>query len=56
MSHCVCETMSNYLDFFLSVGDKICHSPLKKVKRQHNLLLSVFQYSHLFEGLSNDSS
>ena len=39
-SHCACGTMSNYLEFFLSGGDKICHSPFKKVKRQHNLFLS----------------
>ena len=39
-SHCACGTMSNYLDFFLSMGDKICHSPFKKVKIQHNLFLS----------------
>ena len=31
------------LDFFLSVSGKICHSPIKKVKRQPTLIISFSQ-------------
>ena len=31
------------LDFFLSVSGKICHSPIKKVKRQPTLMISFSQ-------------
>ena len=34
------------LDFFLPMSDKICHSPIKKVKRQPTLT----QNSSFFEG------
>ena len=36
------------LDFFLSVGGKICHSPIKKVKRQPTLIISYSQHSPFF--------
>ena len=36
------------LDFFLSVSGKICHSPIKKVKRQPTLIISFSQYSPFF--------
>ena len=36
------------LDFFLSVSGKICHSPIKKVKRQPTLIISFSQHSPFF--------
>ena len=33
------------LDFFLSVSGKICHSPIKKVKKQPTLIISFSQHS-----------
>ena len=36
------------LDFFLSVSGKICHSPIKKVKRQPTLIISFSQHSQFF--------
>ena len=36
------------LDFFLSVSGKICHSPIKKVKRKPTLIISFFQHSLFF--------
>ena len=36
------------LDFFLSVSGKICHSPIKKVKRQLTLIISFSQHSPFF--------
>ena len=36
------------LDFFLPVGGKICHSPIKKVKRQPTLIISLSQHSSFF--------
>ena len=38
------------LDFFLSVSGKICHSPIKKVKRQPTLIISFSQHSPFFGG------
>ena len=38
----------HYLDFFLSVSGKICHSPIKKVKRQPTLIISFSQHSPFF--------
>ena len=43
------------LDFFLSVSGKICHSPIKKVKRQPTLIISFSQHSPFFEGQSKNS-
>ena len=40
------------LDFFLLVSGKICHSPIKKVKRQTTLIISFSQHSLFFEGQS----
>ena len=37
------------LDFFLPVSGKICHSPIKKVKRQPTLIISFSQHSPFFE-------
>ena len=34
--------------FFLSVSGKICHSPLKKVKRQPTLIISFSKHSQFF--------
>ena len=34
--------------FFLSVSGKICHSPIKKVKRQPTLIISFSQHSPFF--------
>ena len=36
------------LDLFLSVSGKICHSPIKKVKRQPTLIISFSQHSPFF--------
>ena len=36
-------------DFFLPVSGKICHSPIKKVKRQPTLIISFSQRSPFFE-------
>ena len=36
------------LDFFLSVSGKICHSPIKKVKRRPTLIISFSQHSPFF--------
>ena len=36
------------LDFVLSVSGKICHSPIKKVKRQPTLIISFSQHSLFF--------
>ena len=36
------------LDFFLSVSGKICHSPIKKVKRQPTLIISFSQHLPFF--------
>ena len=36
------------LDFFLSVSGKICHSPIKKGKRQPTLIISFSQHSPFF--------
>ena len=36
------------LDFFLSVSGKICHSPIKNVKRQPTLIISFSQHSPFF--------
>ena len=36
------------LDLFLSVSGKICHSPIKKVKRQPTLIISFSQHSRFF--------
>ena len=36
------------LDFFLPVSGKICHSPIKKVKRQPTLIISFSQHSPFF--------
>ena len=36
------------LDFFLSVRGKICHSPIKKVKRQPTLIISFSQHPPFF--------
>ena len=36
------------LDFFLSVSGKICHSPIKKVKRQPTLIISFSQHPPFF--------
>ena len=36
------------LDFFLSVSGKICHSPIKKVKKQPTLIISFSQHSPFF--------
>ena len=36
------------LDFFLSVSGKICHLPIKKVKRQPTLIISFSQHSPFF--------
>ena len=36
------------LDFFLSVSGKICHSPIKKVKRKPTLIISFSQHSPFF--------
>ena len=36
------------LDFSLSVSGKICHSPIKKVKRQPTLIISFSQHSPFF--------
>ena len=37
------------LDFFLPVSGKICHSPIKKGKRQPTLIISFSQHSPFFE-------
>ena len=42
------------LDFFLSVSGKICHSPIKKVKRQPTLIISFSQHSPFFEEQSKN--
>ena len=42
------------LDFFLPVSGKICHSPIKKVKRQHTLIISFSQHSPFFEEQSKN--
>ena len=42
-------------DFFLPVSSKICHSPIKKVKRQPTLIISFSQHSLFFEGQSKNS-
>ena len=47
------------LDFFLSVSGKICHSPIKKVKRQPTLIISFSEFSVLWgtvkkSGLKSD--
>ena len=36
------------LDLLLSVSGKICHSPIKKVKRQPTLIISFSQHSPFF--------
>ena len=36
------------LDYFLSVSGKICHSPIKKVKRQPTFIISFSQHSPFF--------
>ena len=36
------------LDFFLPVSGKICHSPIKKMKRQPTLIISFSQHSPFF--------
>ena len=36
------------LDLFLSVSGKICHSPIKKVKRQPTLIISFSQHCPFF--------
>ena len=43
------------LDFFLSVSGKICHSPIKKVKRQPTLIISFSQHSPFFGEQSKNS-
>ena len=43
------------LDFFLPVSGKICHSPIKKVKRQPTLIISFSQHSPFFEEQSKNS-
>ena len=43
------------LDFFLSVSGKICHSPIKKVKRQPTLIISFSQHSPFFWEQSKNS-
>ena len=40
--------------FFLPVSGKICHSPIKKVKRQHTLIISFSQHSPFFEEQSKN--
>ena len=42
------------LDLFLSVSGKICHSPIKKVKRQPTLIISFSQHSPFFEEQSKN--
>ena len=42
------------LDFFLSVSGKICHSPIKKVKRQPTLIISFSQHPPFFGEQSNN--
>ena len=42
------------LDFFLPVSGKICHSPIKKVKRQPTLIISFSQHSPFFEEQSKN--
>ena len=39
--------------FFLPVSGKICHSPIKKVKRQPTLIFSFSQHSPFFEEQPN---
>ena len=41
-------------DFFLPVSGKICHSPIKKVKRQPTLIISFSQHSPFFEEQSKN--
>ena len=45
----LCRFLGHWLDVFLPVSDKVCHSPFKKVKRQPILLISLSQQSPLFE-------
>ena len=40
--------------FFLPVSGKICHSPIKKVKRQPTLIISFSQHSPFFEEQSKN--
>ena len=42
------------LDFFLPVIGKICHSSIKKVKRQPTLIISFSQHSPFFEEQSKN--
>ena len=46
----------HFLDFFLPVSGKICHSPIKKVKRQPTLIISFSQHSPFFEEQSKNPS
>ena len=41
---------------FLPMSGKICHSSIKKVKRQPTLIISFSQHSTFFEGQSKNSS
>ena len=40
----------HYLDFFLPVSGKNCHSPFKKVERKPTLIISFSRQSPFFEG------
>ena len=40
--------LGDCLDFFLPVNGKICHSPIKKVKRQPTLIISFSHHSPFF--------
>ena len=40
--------LGDCLDFFLPVNSKICHSPIKKVKRQPTLIISFSHHSPFF--------
>ena len=44
----ICKFPGHCLDFFLSVSGKICHSPIKKVKRQPTLIISFSQHPQFF--------